>query len=103
MGNHFHLLLETPEANLAAGMRLLLGTFSQGWNRRRLRRGWVAWLEARASNEGGMIGDEATKALRKGDGGKVQLAALLRRKATVGNGWIAKRLRMGHHESVSRL
>ena len=103
MGNHFDLLLETPEANLAAGMRLLLGSFSQGWNRRRLRRGWVAWLEARASNEGGMIGDEATKALRKGDRGEVLVAALLRRKTTVGNGWIAKRLRMGHHGSVSRL
>jgi REP element-mobilizing transposase RayT len=34
MGNHFDLLLETPEANLAAGMRVLLGTFSQAWNHR---------------------------------------------------------------------
>jgi REP element-mobilizing transposase RayT len=32
MGNHFHLLLETPQANLVAGMKWLLGTFSQGWN-----------------------------------------------------------------------
>jgi len=29
MGNHFHLLLETPQANLVSGMKLLLGTFSQ--------------------------------------------------------------------------
>jgi REP element-mobilizing transposase RayT len=41
MGNHFHLLVETPEANLVTGMKLLLGTFSQGWNRRRMRRGHV--------------------------------------------------------------
>lgn len=41
--------------------------------------------------------------LRKGDGGKVLVAALLRRKTTVGNGWITERLRMGHHGSVSRL
>lgn len=41
MSNHFHLLVETPEANLVTGMKLLLGTFSQGWNRRRLRRGHV--------------------------------------------------------------
>ena len=41
MGNHFHLLLETPEANLSAGMRVLLGTFSQAWNRRYQRRGHV--------------------------------------------------------------
>jgi REP element-mobilizing transposase RayT len=41
MGNHFHLLLETPEANLSAGMRVLLGTFSQAWNIRHQRRGHV--------------------------------------------------------------
>lgn len=41
MGNHFHLLLETPQANLVTGMKLLLATFSQGWNRARRRRGHV--------------------------------------------------------------
>lgn len=41
MGNHFHLLLETPEANLVSGMRILLGSFSQAWNRRYKRRGHV--------------------------------------------------------------
>ena len=41
MGNHFHLLLETPQANLVTGMQWLLGTYSQGWNRARLRRGHV--------------------------------------------------------------
>ena len=41
IGNHFHLLVETPEANLVSGMKLLLGAFSQSWNRRRLRRGHV--------------------------------------------------------------
>ena len=29
MGNHFHLLLETPEPNLISGMKLLLGAFAQ--------------------------------------------------------------------------
>lgn len=41
IGNHFHLLLETPQPNLVAGMKWLLGTFSQGWNRVRKRRGHV--------------------------------------------------------------
>ena len=41
MGNHFHLLLETPLPNLVAGMKWLLGTFSQGWNRARKRQGHV--------------------------------------------------------------
>jgi REP element-mobilizing transposase RayT len=41
MGNHFHLLLETPEPNLVAGMKWFMGVFSQGWNRRRKRFGHV--------------------------------------------------------------
>ena len=41
MSNHFHLLLETPEPNLVSGMKLLLGSFGQGWNRRYQRRGHV--------------------------------------------------------------
>jgi putative transposase len=41
MGNHFHLLLEMPEANLVTGMRMLLGTFGKAWNIRRQRQGHV--------------------------------------------------------------
>ena len=41
MGNHFHLLLETPEANLVSGMKRLLAAFAQAWNRRYLRHGHV--------------------------------------------------------------
>lgn len=41
MEKHFHLLLETPQANLVPGMKYLMGTFSQGWNRTRQRRGHV--------------------------------------------------------------
>ena len=41
MGNHFHLLLETPEPNLVVGMKWILGVYSQGWNRRRQRKGHV--------------------------------------------------------------
>ncbi len=41
MGNHFHLLLETPEPNLVAGMKWLMGAYSQAWNRRRKRHGHV--------------------------------------------------------------
>jgi putative transposase len=41
MGNHFHLLLETPEPNLVAGMKWTLGVYAQGWNRRRERKGHV--------------------------------------------------------------
>ncbi len=44
MGNHFHLLLETPDSNLVTGMKWMLGVFSQGWNRRRGRKGHVFHL-----------------------------------------------------------
>lgn len=34
MDNHFHLVVETPQANLVVGMRWLLGTYSARFNRR---------------------------------------------------------------------
>jgi REP element-mobilizing transposase RayT len=33
MGNHYHLLVETPEANLCDGMRWFQGTFTNRYNR----------------------------------------------------------------------
>lgn len=41
MGNHYHLLIETPEANLVAGMRRLNGVYTQAFNRRHQRVGHV--------------------------------------------------------------
>jgi putative transposase len=35
MGNHFHLVLQTPQANLVDGMRWLLSTYSNRFNHRR--------------------------------------------------------------------
>lgn len=32
MSNHYHLLLETPEANLVAGMKWFQGTYAQRFN-----------------------------------------------------------------------
>ncbi len=34
MGNHFHLVAETPQPNLIAGMKWLLGTYTGRFNRR---------------------------------------------------------------------
>ena len=34
MANHFHLVLETPQANLVAGMKWFLGTYTSRFNRR---------------------------------------------------------------------
>lgn len=41
MGNHYHLLLETPQPNLSRGMRQLNGVYSQCFNRRHERVGHV--------------------------------------------------------------
>ena len=41
MPNHYHILLETPEANLSRGMRQLNGLYSQQFNRRHDRVGHV--------------------------------------------------------------
>jgi putative transposase len=39
MGNHYHLLVETVEANLSRGMRQLNGVYTQVFNRRHKRVG----------------------------------------------------------------
>lgn len=41
MTNHYHLLVETPEANLSRGMRHLNGVYTQASNRRHGRSGHV--------------------------------------------------------------
>jgi len=39
MGNHFHLVVQVPEANLSAGMQELLGEYARYWNSRHERSG----------------------------------------------------------------
>jgi REP-associated tyrosine transposase len=39
MGNHFHLLVETPKPTLSEGMQHLNGCYAQGFNRRHGRKG----------------------------------------------------------------
>jgi REP element-mobilizing transposase RayT len=41
MSNHYHLVIETPEANLSKGMRQLNGRYAQRYNRRHNRVGHV--------------------------------------------------------------
>lgn len=45
MGNHYHLLLETPEPNLVAGMRWLQGTYTKRFNVR--HKEWGHLLQGR--------------------------------------------------------
>jgi len=39
MGNHYHLVIETPDGNLSKGMRQLNGIYTQAFNRRHRRVG----------------------------------------------------------------
>ena len=39
MGNHYHVLIETPDGNLSAGMRHLNGVYTQWFNRRHIKVG----------------------------------------------------------------
>jgi putative transposase len=48
MGNHYHLVLETPRANLSPGMRQLNGRYAQYFNRRHSRCGHVFQARFRA-------------------------------------------------------
>jgi REP element-mobilizing transposase RayT len=41
MSNHYHLLIETPEANLSSGMHLLNGMYTQAFNKKHSRTGHV--------------------------------------------------------------
>jgi len=41
MGNHYHMVIETPEPNLSRGLKRLHGTYTQWFNRRHHRVGHV--------------------------------------------------------------
>lgn len=41
MGNHYHLVVQTPHANLSRGMRQLNGVYTQQFNRRHQRAGHI--------------------------------------------------------------
>ena len=40
MGNHYHLLIETPDGNLPQGMRQLYAVYTKRFNRKHKRRLW---------------------------------------------------------------
>ena len=82
MGNHFHLLLETPEANLSSGMRVLLGTYSQARNSKQKRR---AHGESMAERIISLIG-----------------AALVKAHTSMNNDWLAQPAESGLHHRLSR-
>ena len=58
MGNHYHLMVETPEATLSRGMRQLNGVYTLGFNRRHGRVGYLFQVAAsgvRGRRDGGTL------------------------------------------------
>ena len=118
MDNHFHLVLHTPDANLVAGMKWFLGTYTSRFNRR-LRSlaiclavgtkssashyGEIVWEAAQARAEQIVIAglkrlkwrETELAVRRKGNPDKVKLALALRAQTTMPLRWIAARLCMG--------
>ena len=58
MNNHYHLLLETPEANLVAGMKWLQGTYTRNVVAVPAHHGAAA-LDERAVGDGRRIASDA--------------------------------------------
>jgi len=89
MPNHFHLVVETPNANLVDGMRWLLSAYTKAGRiiaeeLRRLRR---------TSSD--------LKLRLKSDPAKLQIAARLRAETTLPIHWIAQRLHLGTWKSAN--
>jgi len=93
MPNHFHLVVETPQPNLVAGMKWLPGTYTSRFNRRHKLFGHLELIIAEELKR--RRWQEADLKIRpKGDSAEVALAARLRAQTSITAGWIAERLAM---------
>jgi hypothetical protein len=115
MSNHYHLLLETPEANLVAGMKCLQGTYTQRYNHRHREHGNLfqgrykaVVVEAEADEYFQVVSTlglrvEALKDMSKAAPEKTALAGWLRGRTTVSLRWVTERLGMGHYSRVAQI
>jgi hypothetical protein len=113
MSNHFHLVVETPQANLVAGMKWLLGTYTSRFNRRHKVVGHLfsgrykaLIVDGSGSRYLQTVCDYVhlnpvraklltTKERPKGDRQKARIALRLREETTMTWDWIAEKLAMG--------
>ena len=85
MKNHFHLVVETPQTNLVAGMGGLLSAYTIGLTPELRRLGWR---------------ESDLKQRPKGDAGKNGPAMRLRQERTWPIEPLAQRLHMGHRNTL---
>jgi REP element-mobilizing transposase RayT len=84
MGNHYHLLVETSEGNLVAGMKWLQGAYTQRFNGRHKVFGHLFQARYKAVVE------------------KTVLTGWLRERTTVPLYWVSQELAMGHYTRVTQ-
>jgi Transposase and inactivated derivatives len=113
MPNHYHLVLETPEPNLVAGMAWLQSTYTIRLNHRHQLFGHVlsgsrASAEAKAER---IIAEELQRqgwqeadllVRLKNDAAKLEIAARLRRETTLSTKAIAARVHLGSTKAANR-
>ena len=98
MGNHYHLLLETPEANLVTGKQR--ESHAGGARRAHGEAGARRLLSVGLKALG--LSAEELAALSKGAPEKTALAWWLRERTTVSLRWVSQELAMGHYTRVSQ-
>jgi hypothetical protein len=100
MRNHFHLVVETPQGNLVAGLEGRSGEHHAGE-----LRGEAAEMKAERIIAGELerLGWTAADLEHrpKGDLGKLEVAARVGREATLPLKWIAARLKLGTWKSAA--
>jgi|GEM_PF-3690798 hypothetical protein len=107
MGNLFHLVVETPRANLVSGMKWFLGTYTAIQSTAQVLWASVQWPLPEGGTDGIEMLEQAgwseaeLQERSKGDKKKARMAARLRKETTMSWQWIAKRLEMGHWRTAS--
>ena len=96
MGNHFHLLVETPESNLVSGMQWLQSTYTQCHNERQAEQLKAKALRLVALKEASL------KTLPKGSVEKEVLAWYIHGRTMVSNEWLSEQLHCGHPGNIPR-
>ena len=104
MNNHYHLLLETPEANLVAGMKWLQGTYTQRYNSRHEIFGHLFQGRYKAVLVEPEVDNYFAVAAktRKGAWEKEVLAGWLCQHTTARRRWVSERLGMGDESRVTQ-
>ncbi len=115
MSNHFHIALETPEANLVRGRQWFFSTSGNRFNRLVRTRGHIfqgRYKSLLIEDNGYLLQVvnyihlnpvRADIVDLKGAPWKVVLASWIKSQCGVSNRWLSEHLHMGHPSNISRM